>query len=367
MQEVRKKLDAIVKDTESFDRSQIPDRLFKRIKSWRWGAYGWISPVSLIVTFAWMKYIDHQIDVCKIWARDGKNKPIDGAYSLRGQDEKVTVPIFSKHDLCKGFCSDNSGMQGSRAIEKMRARGRIDRNFSLNQRTVFDLGLFAEIANDINDLSSEQALEVFKLLVTIAKEKREERRAQEVVLSTGVLESNVLKVVNDISDPELVKCVAAACLDLIYFRRGLELQGVDEHKTAADARSVKAADLRLINGDSKVQIVAEVKGRSIKIDWQNLSRAGTIYSREKSLKVFMFVFEYDLFFLDVNYQEIIASSQYKNDYERYILMISLRSLYFLALGVCGAEEKIAKKISEYISMAPSIKSSTVSEWISHQV
>lgn len=162
-------LDELIKEVKAGDDIVVPPLISRNLSKWKWGSYGWVSPASLIVTAAWHKYLYPSVDCCRIWASDENGKPIPGGYSIRSADENVTIPMFAKHDLCKGFCSPNSGMQGSRAIEKMRGSKRLNRDFAQTQRTVFDLKLFASILNDINELTSDQAKEVLRYLISLAK------------------------------------------------------------------------------------------------------------------------------------------------------------------------------------------------------
>lgn len=175
MGDIREKLDYLVSTTQSYDIKDTPVELLKNLERWKWGSYGWVSPASLIFTATWRKYFYPNDDCCKIWAKDEKNAPIEGGYSIRSEDESITIPVLAKYDLCTGYCSPNSGMQGSRAIEKMRTSKRVNTDFDTTQRTLFDLKLFAAILNQINTLSSEQALRVLKYQICIAKaiKKRE--------------------------------------------------------------------------------------------------------------------------------------------------------------------------------------------------
>ena len=52
---VRSKLDKLIGETKTYDKNLIPKELLNNINKWQWGKYGWISPVSLIVTASWIK------------------------------------------------------------------------------------------------------------------------------------------------------------------------------------------------------------------------------------------------------------------------------------------------------------------------
>lgn len=358
---VRHLLDKLIETTNTFDTSKIPSHLLTNFKSWNWGAYGWTSPASLIVTAAWVKYYIPTQDCCKLWARDEANAPIIGGYSIRSEDEGITIPLLSKYDLCKGFCSENSGMQGSRAIEKMRSLKRLDTNFSISQRTVFDLKLFASILNKINNLNQVESLEVLKLLIVTSKEIRDRRIQSDATLSTTKASFNVLSLLEEIADPELTKCVAAACLDALYLQHGFVLDGVTDHKTAADARAEKAGDLTL-SKEGVVVIASEVKAKSITLDWQNIGRAEKILEAHPSIANFIFILENRNALADAVFKEIIASPRLSSLTGMKISFLSLHDLYRLAVPVVG-EVAITARTGKYLSIAPSVKPQTKDEWI----
>ena len=134
--------DAVAKE-ESVG-SDLPTILKRNIDAWNFGGYGWTSPVNLLMTAAWVKHVDAPQDVCLIWARNTEG-PIPGGFSIRSMDEKFTVPLVNKYTIFNQFCSNNSGMQGSRALEKSKLREagtRIERDSELGQRVSFDIVLF---------------------------------------------------------------------------------------------------------------------------------------------------------------------------------------------------------------------------------
>jgi len=93
---IREKLDKLIEETKECNEEAIPAQLLKNIKSWKWGSYGWVSPASLIFTAAWRKAFYPEEDCCKIWARDEQNNPIPGSYSIRSEDENVSIPLLAK-------------------------------------------------------------------------------------------------------------------------------------------------------------------------------------------------------------------------------------------------------------------------------
>lgn len=354
---IRLKLDTLVKETESYDSNKTSYYLIENLKKWKWGSYGWVSPASLIFTATWRKYFYPEEDCCKIWAVDETKKAIPGGYSIRTEDETITIPVLAKYDLCTGYCSPNSGMQGSRAIEKMRSYKRLSKDFDVSQRTVFDLKLFSVILNQINELSREEALEVLKFQIVLAKIIQKERYGMNASLKVNtVSDFNLLNFLSKTSDPELTKCVVAACLQCIYEKHSLIVEGVSDYKTAADARAQKPGDLSL-SQKGQVLMAIEVKDKTQTIDWQNISRANDIIANNRSLVNFIFVLEKRNSTVTNTIQEIINS-----DIDPKITIMSLHDLYLLALSI-SSESIIANNTGIYMSIAPAIKPETKKDWL----
>lgn len=358
---VRGLLDELVAKTIYFDKVKIPPRLFAAINSWKWGEYGWVSPASLIFTAAWRKHFYPEQDCCKIWAKDEKNNAIPGSYSIRSEDEGVSIPVLAKYDLCRSFCSDNSGMQGARSIEKMRSLKRLGANFSESQKTLFDLKLFATILNEINKLSKDESLEVIKLIICNAKRIQAERQSANLELKSTKSDHDILGLLETVADPELTKCVAAACLDSIYGAHGLKLSGVTDHKTAADARAEKPGDLALSRGQ-EVIISAEVKDRSVNLDWQNITRAEQILRSQPSIVSFIFIMGNRAAVSDQIVREMVTSGRLSLTIGRKITFVSLHDLYIWASSIVG-EATLRKETGKYLSEAPSVKAKTKDIWL----
>lgn len=102
--QIRNELDKLIETTETYNKAKIPAALLNNVNKWRWGSYGWVSPASLMFTAAWRKYYYPEVDCCKIWASDENNHPIPGGYSIRSEDEAISIPLLAKYDLCDGFC-----------------------------------------------------------------------------------------------------------------------------------------------------------------------------------------------------------------------------------------------------------------------
>jgi len=359
---VRKKLDELILKTSSYNEKKIPEDLLKNIKEWQWGSYGWVSPASLIFTAAWRKAFYPDQDCCKIWARDEQGNPIPGGYSIRSEDEDITIPLLSKHELCQGFCSENSGMQGSRAIEKMRSLKRLDTDFSISQRTVFNLKLFSIILNQINSLSDKQALEVVRFLIVIAKEIHVRRTAMLTVLRSNIQsDMDIMAFLAETADPELTKCITAACLDVLFSPSKCFVAGVEDHKTASDTRSQKSGDLCVMLNDEP-RICIEVKDKTQSIDWNNIERARKTLERDSSLRSFIFVMEKRKALTKPIVAEIFSSSKmYTQPYDK-IAIESLQDLYLFASSIVDIEV-LVNKTSEFIAITPGIKPETKKDWI----
>lgn len=361
--DTRKQLDDLIKNTETYNKNALPQALVQNLNNWKWGSYGWTSPASLFLTAAWHKYCFPNYDCCKIWAKDERNNPIPGSYSIRSEDESITVPLLAKYELCLGFCSANSGMQGSRAIEKMRSLKRLNTDFDQTQRTFFDLKLFATILNQINTLNQEQCLEFCRYFILIAKNIRKNRISEnEKLVRESHHNISSYDFLCDVHDPELTKCVTAACLIIIYNNSNLSIQGVSDAKTAADARAKKPGDLCLYYKDLPI-IAIEVKDKTQEIDWNNIERACRIIRRFSSLRNFMFVLEKRDAIATPLINEMVSSNKLKEDIDaKKISFTSLHDLYLMALSL-ATDQEISNLTSKLIAQTPTIKPETIKKWL----
>lgn len=362
----REQLDRLIATTNSCDKDIIPNELLNNINKWKWGKYGWTSPVSLFLTAAWHKYNNPKEDCCKIWAKDEQSNPIPKSYSIRSEDESIVIPLLAKYDLCQGFCSANSGMQGSRAIEKMRAFKRMNVDFDKAQRTIFDLKLFAIILNQINELNQTQCLEFCRYFILIAKGIQASRlKNLKSLESFAQYTTSTLHFLSETHDPELTKCVTAACLSIIYSQKGFSLDGVSDAKTAADARAKKPGDLCIIHDNVPVTAI-EVKDKTQEIDWNNITRACSIIKNFPSLRLFLFVLEKRSALTTPILNDIVSSQKIaENIYASKIDFISVHGLYQMALSLSN-ESIIANLTSKYIAITPAIKPETIKNWLAQQ-
>lgn len=257
---------------------------------------------------------------------------------------------------------NHTGMQGSRAIEKMRSLKRLNVNFDTTQRTVFDLKLFATIMNQIDRLQKTQLLELIKYLIVISKAIRTSRLQKNINLrEKSSTDIDVLGLLGKTHDPEFTKCITAACLDIIFSSHGLTLDGVKGYKTAADARTQKHGDLTLVKDKSPIMAI-EVKDKIQNIDWSNIERAKRIINDNCTLASFIFVLESRQAATSLIINEIVTSGQLTTDDGKLISIISLHNLYYLARAV-ASEAEIANKTENYLSDAPVMKPETKDKWI----
>ena len=359
---LRSELDDLISLTEEYDRSKIPTSILSNLEKWRWGSYGWVSPASLLFTAAWRKYYYPNIDCCKIWAADENNKPIPGGYSIRSEDESISIPLLAKYDLCNGFCSPNSGMQGSRAIEKMRSLRRLNTDFDNAQRTLFDLKLFAAILNQTNDLEHDQLLELIKYYIVTAKTIKARRlKVNEGLMKETAKSFSPLSALSSIADPEFTKCVTAACLTVLYKSNTFAVTGVEDFKTAADARAQKPGDLT-VERSAKPVLAIEVKDKTQHIDWQNIERASRILTANPDLQGFVFVLESRDAATTKLINEMVNSSQLKSAIGSKISIMSLFSLYQLAKAA-SSDAELINQTSRYLALAPAVKPGTKDFWL----
>ena len=362
MPDIRAELDSLIANTNQYNPEVIPESILSNIRKWKWGSYGWVSPASLLFTAAWHKYYYPEIDCCKIWAADENNNSIPGSYSIRSNDESISIPLLAKYDLCEGFCSPNSGMQGSRAIEKMRTLKRLNEDFDNAQRTIFDLKLFAKILNQTNTLEPNRLLELIKCYVVIAKSIKKERDKTNKILQVKDPSCfDILRYLYQVHDPEFTKCVVAACVTVIYKAHAFAITGVDDQKTASDARAGKPGDLTLEKQGLPI-VAYEVKDKTQSIDWQNIERAKRILSLHSSLIGFVFVLENRVSATNSLICEMVQSEQLASGVGRRISIMSLFSLYQIALPL-SSENELIRITSFYMSKAPAVKPETKQAWI----
>jgi hypothetical protein len=350
----------------------IPSEVLARLSQWRWGVYGWTSPANLLITAAWLKVVSPTQDICRIWSRNNQGR-IEGSYSIRTYDEQVTVPFVTREDIATAFCSANSGMQGSRALEKSRSAERISRDYNVGQRTIFSQPLFAELMNDIDDGGPEVASAALTWILGKALDIRHDRtKALESITASKSARAKpadlLVIALMEIKDPEFVKCVAAACLsDLLATEdEQLTVLGVDSYRTAADARSGQLGDLLLVEGKPEESSVVggfEIKDQSRRLDYQNIATASNRLSENETARAFGFVVGSRAMFRSAIVQEELSKPDPFKLRERklHIALLSVEDLVALC-EMKGTLNSVVDAVGVNIGLAKSLKIETPKQW-----
>jgi len=373
-QEIRRLLDEAYLEVEKAlvanpDASiALPESLKTLIEKWSYGVTGWTSPLNILLTASWYKWLNPKQDVCIIWSENGNGEPIPGGYSVRSYDEGFTVPLVTKHDLYKEFCSSNSGMQGARSLEKARGIGRINPNGEISQKVRYDLKLFAETLNEINRADAVLAKKVFQyylLKATRLKVKRLEGliKLQRLKPKTGTDSwLAVRQALNSAKDPQFVKTIAATCLHSISRNAGYILGGLDSAMTGADARSGGPGDLHLsMNGEPRVGI--EIKDASRKIGFSILSAV-----RERilnnNLSQYMVIVDSQSQLED----EVREDPEWIRQIDAMrssgcpVVILGLEQLWSIA-RVTASDAKLMEIVADLIPKTTSLKKGTADHWI----
>ena len=353
--------------------SPVPKKLEKRIISWKYGAYGWTSPVNLMITACWVKWLFPSQDVCKIWAKDAGNNPIKGSYSIRSCDERITVPLVSRLGIYHNFCSNNSGMQGTRAIEKTRVATRLSRDTKLDQRVLFDLNLFVNIMNDINELDSDTAKSAFQYFLEIGLAIAEKRNQKLLKVrgyrpkATGDTTAVLHSALTDIKDPQFIKIVGAVCLKRLaqhsFLLREARILGIEGTKTGADARTRQPGDLWLeIKG--KPVLGCEVKDSSKQFGFEILSAVEDRYTNNGTLRWYILLSASDRavherILFDPAWSERIAQI---GRIGLRLLIYTFREFLALLSLLAPIDGKYIVEINECLSSSPDLKKDTIELW-----
>jgi len=367
--------DCVVTATLSSDdyADRLPTELAQRLKQWPYGKYGCTSPVNLLITAAWYKHLHPRQDVCRIWAKDSSKKSIPGSFSIRTADENVTVNVINRLEIADQFCSSNSGMQGSRALEKMRAIGRISRGSRIEQSVIFDVSLFANILNDINDLDEDQAKDCFCYFIAKGLELKT-KRLHEVTLLTDLppLQGadgaiRLIKAAQEIHDPEIVRAISAG---LVWLRHRDEfadarLEGLSSHKTAANTQEGSAGDFWITNS-SELVIAGEAKDSSIAFGHTQLTAAITRCRNNPGVKLYYLITAADNA-LDRSaaddgrwFERLDEISQKGLN----VVPVTIRQLAFQTLSFAASFSEVVSQIETLLGTMPSLKKGSLAHWAS---
>jgi len=284
-QEFVNELERAVTEAEEALRSKVkfseslPSELACRLAKWPFGKKQWISPVNVMLTAAWYKWLNPVQDVCRIWAS------VPRGFSIRTVDEDYTVPLVCKHRIYDGFCSRNSGMQGSRKLEGASGLGRINRgNLGPDRCTRWDQDLFSNILNDIND-HPKIARTIFLSLLQIGFEKKFQRESVAATLREFVPKINnrnnevalILRASQETRDPQFVVAVCEAvfgkiCTALPKFDN-CKVCGADTAATGANTQSQDVGDLWIESSSGNPIAAIEVKDITRQFDYPDIAAA----------------------------------------------------------------------------------------------
>jgi len=377
MKNIPEKLDEAFADAESKSLAQIerniPDAQLSSLRSWSFGSYGWTSPVNLLITAAWYKWRFPEQDVCKIWANDHSKKKIDGGFAIRSNDERYTVPLVTKTRITNGFCSPNSGMQGSRAIEKMRGQGRIDRNSPIEQAVSFDMSLFQNIINDIDDCSSEEAYQYLLYLLRVGIDIRDERIKKNSNLSKKTNEKDIslhvlLAFCEGISDPQFVKLLAIAFLEplVFHFYKDLHTSGIEGSKTAADTQSKSPGDFWFSDLSKQPLIGVEAKDKSKNIGFEIIGAIENRKENNPTLTTYLAVTA-----SKIAVRESVLKDKFwlqnitriRDDLNLNIITMSFLDICSLLTFIKADHAAVLSRANELISKMDDLKKDTIDKWI----
>lgn len=353
--------------------SQIAAKRLSNIKQWSFGSYGWTSPVNLFITAAWYKWLFPHQDVCKIWANDHSKKKITGGFAIRTNDEQFTVPLVTKTRIYGSFCSPNSGMQGSRAIEKMRGQGRIDRNTPIAQAVSFDMFLFQNILNDINDCSSEEAYYYLQYLLRLGIDKKNAKlielgKLSKTTFAKQITLHDILSFSENISDPQFIKVLAVAFLEPLISKMGggYKTQGISGSKTAADTQSKAPGDFWFIDEKGNPIIAVEVKDKTKNIGFEIIGAIENRKSNNPSLSQYFAVTGAKIAVKEsvINDKCWVENlTRIRDDLGLNIITLNLVDLCSLLTLAQVNAASVVKRINEVISQMDDLKKDTIEKWL----
>ena len=348
-------------------------RLKGLIDKWQYGAYGWTSPVSLMMTAAWTKWLDHDQDVCKIWAEDENGRPIAGGYSIRTYDEQVTIRVVCRHAIHEHFCSNNSGMQGTRALEKARSLKRLREGLPI--KVLWDALLFVQIMECINQLPALDARLAFQYFFAKGWQAKQSRTQALGRLSNTTPQAHhgfalITDAVAAIADPQFAKTVAMVFVSELVTRIGrhtsYELHGASDRKTGANARSQAPGDFWLTAAGSPV-IGAEAKDASKQFGFETLSAVQARHAANPSLQTYYLVTASAVAVdpttaYDERWQDQLIGMQ---SLGLQVIIFTLRDLVSLVASIGVEPAVIVRRISSALAETPDLKQNTIDQWANY--
>ncbi len=283
---------------------------------------------------------------------------------MRTMDEKVTIEVMTRYRLADGFCSSNSGMQASRALERLKSP--VPLNHDIMQSVQVNWGeenkrLFVDILDAINNLDSDDAELTTRYLIYMARKRAAARRVSDEELVRIDSEADPLNFVMSEGDPEAVKCLVAACLEILYAGVAIVV-GVTQQKTAADARSKAPGDLA-VTIDEKPQLTVEVKAPDVPMSWKLLDAGERILQSHKTARCHFIVLGSTRGASGSDVSAILNRPEAHVATRGRIHVIGLGELYALADVSDDRRNAIRKAFALNLSHAPSVRSGTRDAWL----
>lgn len=271
----------------------------KSIDKWASQKANHTSITNIIMTAAWVKWLDNKQNIQLMFVRDAGGQPIKGAFNGRTMDEKYTVPLISEFSIHTQYCSRNSGFQGSRKSENLNT----DHIPSFSRDTIsskvrWDIDTCFDIIEGINKASHGEAKTIFAYLLekgfTIKKKIIEE---QESAKSTKIDTSNanayhILTLgISKVKDPQFHKALVASLLiEKWGGNKKVSVRGLSGSKTSSDQQAGSPGDLWLEwNSVGEVIEGIEVKDPTISFNFQHLAAAQDRISQHPEMRRYTLV------------------------------------------------------------------------------
>jgi hypothetical protein len=262
-------------------------------------------------------------------------------------------------------------MQGTRAIEKMRGFGAIERGVPIGQSVAFDLELFQAIICDINECTATEAYYVFCWLLRIGIDAREQR--EYLVSELTDLHNKesrslnqAVEFIQSVSDPQFVE-IAVAHLMHPFLNKlfgTVKLNGLEGAKTSANSQSKSPGDFWFETNEGKI-IGVEVKDHSKRIGFDVLYAISARKENNPSMAYYFAVTAAkgtlsSVVEDDPAWQQNINHLRERNGIEVYYFNIAdLKQLYTLS---GGNDASLFKSLNNSLAQAKSLKVDTIKKW-----
>ena len=363
LEDIAKQVEESVSKNLSY-RGNLEEQVITSIDKWKFGKTGYTSPTNILLTSAWVKFLNPEQDISICFVSK------TGGYNGRDMDEKYTVPLVSKFYIYEQFCSRNSGFQGSRQIENQKRSGVLSRE-QFTGNVLWDTGTFFDIMEAINE-DPKQAKNVFYYLLEkgfLIKNTNMKNRKKLSEKNSGSLDKiSAHKLLCDeaskIRDPQFHKILVAAFLIELHEPRGLRIEGLEGARTGADARDGSPGDLWSEEANGDVIEGIEVKDFTHTFDWRNIAAAKDRVHINPGIKLYSLVTT-NLIALSPE----IASDEWEAHCERFLLETGTRIRAITLSDLIKQNwfvdfNSIIGRVSELLASGqiPDIKPGTIESW-----